>query len=241
MRIARKLMLLAMLAVAAAAVAAPSAFAQNEPLAHNQTPRLIVAQEVHAATDVPCPAVTPSPAPNPTPLVTAGGCRFHVVGTAITFAVHDAAGNEILVFTCNWEFDVRVDSAGEGYISHQEFTQGAAGTCTRRACGQVTPPTSEGRAFSFFMQETEPAPRERAVVLFCTEPIGAAGASHCEVTIPLTQPALHRYTFTANDASGHPPAVGIPRCELNGTFNQEAALGTTGENQAEQNVEIRHT
>jgi hypothetical protein len=243
MRIARKLTLLAMLAIAATALAAPSAFAQTEPELHNQAPRLLAAQEVHAANDVACPAVTPSPPPNPGPLVTVGGCRLHYLATTVVLSAHlSAGGTEVVVSTCDVEFDVRLDGAAEGYIAHQEFTQGATGTCTRRACGQVTPPTSEGRAYTVYGQETEVAgqgPREELVALFCTEDLANPVASHCEVTVPFAQTATHRYQFTASDVSGH--GAVFPHCELTGTFNQEATLQTTGEAQAEQNIEIRHT
>ncbi|HYI99553.1 MAG TPA: hypothetical protein VEX36_07760 [Thermoleophilaceae bacterium] len=241
MRIARKLTLLAMLAIAATALAAPSAFAQTEPELHNQTPRLLAAQEVHAGADIACPAVTPTPPPNPGPLVTAGGCRQHYSALNVVLSAHlSAGGTEVVVSTCNVEFDIRIDAAAEGYIAHQEFTQGTEGTCTRRACGQVTPPTSEGRAYTIYGQETEVAgqgPREAMVALFCTEDLVNPVASHCEVTVPFTQTATHRYQFLANDVSGHGTA--FPHCELTGTFSQET-LGTTGEGQTEQNVEIRH-
>jgi hypothetical protein len=243
MRTVRKLTLLAMLAIPATALAAPSAFAQTEPELHNQAPRLLVTQEVHAANDVACPAVTPSPPPNPGPLVTVGGCRGHYTATAVVLSAHlSAGGTEVVVSTCDVEVDKRGDSAGEGYVVHQEFTQGATGICARKACGQVTPPTSEGRAYTAYGQETEVAgqgPPEEVVVLFCTEDLANPVASHCEVIIPFTQGATHRYSFIANDVSGH--GAVFPHCELTGTFNQEATLQTTGEAQAEQNIEIRHT
>jgi hypothetical protein len=245
MRIARKLTLLAMLALAATALAAPSAFAQVEPELHNQTPRILVAQEVHANTDIACPAIAPTPPPAVSPVLTSGGCRQHYTAAAVVLTAHlSAGGTEVTVSTCDVEFDIRLDAAGEGWISHQEFTQGAVGTCSRRSCGQVTPPTDEGRAYTVYLQEREVAgvgPREEAVALFCTqqlaEPPGAA--SHCEVTVPFSQSSQHRYTFAANDVSGHGTA--FPHCELTGTFTQEATLQTSGEGNLEQNVEIRHT
>ncbi|HYJ00271.1 MAG TPA: hypothetical protein VEX36_11440 [Thermoleophilaceae bacterium] len=244
MRLARRLTSFAMFAISAMALAAPLAFAQSgEPELHNQTPRLLVAQEVHAANDVVCPAVTPTPPPNPGPLVTAGGCRGHYSAPNVVRSVHlSAGGTEVVISTCNAEFDIRLDAAGEGYLAHQEFTQGTQGTCTWRACGQVTPPTSEGRAYTVYLQETEvvgQGPREGAVILFCFENIDGTGASHCEVTVPMNQTATHRYQFNANDVSGH--GVAFPHCELTGLFTEEVTLGTTGEGQLEQRVEIRHT
>jgi hypothetical protein len=238
MRFTRKLTLLAMLAIAATALAAPTAFAQTEPMAHVQTPRLIVQQEIHAANDVNCPAVTPNPPPTPPPMVAAGGCRVHVVSSGgITIGTHDSAGIEMSIGLCDIEFDLRVDSAGEGFATHHELAGGPA--CPRKACGQVTPPASEGRIWSIYMQETEPAPRERFVFLFCSEPTPSGPAMHCELALPITQPTTHRYTFTAADINGH--GAGFPRCELTGVFNIEATPGLSGENLAEQNIEIRHT
>jgi hypothetical protein len=243
MRLALKPPLLVTLAIAASALAAPVAFAQVEPELHNQTPRVLVAQEVHAANDIACPAVAPSPPPAVAPTVTSGGCRLHISASNLAWSVHlSAGGTEVPISTCDFEFDARLDAAGEGWISHQEMTQSAGGTCTRRACGQITPPTSEGRAWTIYLQETEVAgqgPRETMVLLLCTEALDGTGASHCEFTIPVSQTATHRYQLTAADVSGHGSA--FPHCEWNATFNQEAVLGTTGEGQLEQNVEIRHT
>ena len=244
MRTARRFTLLVMLAIAATALTARSAFAQvGEPELHNQTPRVLAAQEVHAANDIVCPAVTPTPPPALSPTVTAGGCRLHFSAPNVVLTAHlSAGGTEVTVSSCNWEFDMRLDSAGEGWISHQELTQGTQGTCARRVCGQLTPPTSEGRAWTVYMQETEVAgqgPSESVVIHTCTEALDGTGASHCELTIPVSQPATHRYRLTANDASAH--GAVFPHCERTGTFDSEAVLGTTGEGQLEQNVEIRHT
>jgi hypothetical protein len=248
MRIARKLTLLAMLAIAAAALTAPSAFAQTstEPELHHSAPRVVVQSEVYAGgADINCPLVTPSPPASPPalpPLTAGGGCRTHVASAGtVTLSNHDAVGVEAVISGCTMEFDMRIDPAGEGYVTHQELTGGAG--CTRKACGQVTPPISEGRIWSFWMQESEIAgnpARERVTFLFCLEPVGGGGASHCEFSVPMSQPTVHRYRFTASDAAGHVPA-GSPRCEWDGIFDVEATPGTTGENLAEQNVEIRHT
>jgi hypothetical protein len=242
MRNARKLTLLATLALAATALAAPSALAQVEPELHNQAPRIAASQEIHGAADAVCPPVTPNPPVAVSPTSTSGGCRQHMSGPNVVLTAHlTAGGTEVSVTTCNFEFDRRIDPDGEGWISHQEFTPGTVGTCTRRACGQVTPPTSEGRGWTFYVQETEVAgqgPRESMIVLLCTESIDGSGTAHCEITIPISQLSLHRYRFTAADVSGH--GTVFPHCEWTGTFDEEAVLGTTGEAQAEQRVEIRH-
>ncbi|HYJ00291.1 MAG TPA: hypothetical protein VEX36_11540 [Thermoleophilaceae bacterium] len=242
MRIARKLTLLATMAIAAAALAAPPVLAQAEPELHVSVPRLVTVQEIHAATDTACPATAPQPAPVPSPIATTGGCRQHYTAPSMVLVSHLSAGGvEVTVSDCSIEFDMRLDAAAEGWISHQELT-GPANVCTRKACGQITPPTSEGRAWTVYLKEIEVAgqgPMEQMVVLICTEDLATPGASHCEVTIPMSQAAPHRYRFTAADVIGHGPA--FPRCELTGTFDREAVLQTTGEAQVEQSVEIRHT
>lgn len=244
MRIARKLTLRAMLAIAATALTAPSALAQTEPLAHNQTPLLIAQQEISGANDMVCPAVTPSPVPTPGPLVTGGGCRVHFSsdGSEVGFRSHLSAGGvEAFVAACNMEFDMRIDAAGEGYLSHQELTNGTSSTCEIKPCGQVTPPTSEGRAWSFYLREREPAPRETLIMLFCFEPENGGAPSHCEVTLiweVFSVTTAHRYRFGGGDVSGHGAA--FPHCEIFGQLNSETALETTGELQAEQRLEVRH-
>jgi hypothetical protein len=244
MRIARNLALLAMLALAATGLASPAALAQDtEPELHNQTPRLLVAQEAHGAPDVACPAVTPSPPPTPSPLVTTGGCRLHVASGAVGLLTHDFMGVEYLVGGCTMEFDVRIDSAGEGWLSHQEFANsGGAGVpgCGLRACGQPNQ-TGEGRAYSFYLREAEavgPA-REAGTFLMCF--LDSGGVSrHCEFTFPMSQPAIHRYHFLADTQAPH--GGWTPSCpELDGILSTEAGGPLSGEGLAYQNVEIRHT
>lgn len=241
MHTSRKLMLLAVVTAIEMALAVPFALGQvAEPELHNQAPRLIAAQEVHAAADVACPAVVPTPPVAVSPTVTSGGCRVHVasVGTVPLSAHLSAGGTEVVVLICSWEFDIRIDAAAEGWITHQEFTGGAE--CTKRACGQLAPPTSEGRAYSFHMGEVEPPARTEIVqMIFCTENLDGSQLTHCEVTFPVSQPSIHRYRFAGTDVSGH--GAFFPHCEYTGTFDVEGALGTSGEGQAEQNIEIRHT
>jgi hypothetical protein len=239
MRFARRRTRLALLAVAVPVLTVPTAFAQTEPELHGQAPRLIAAHEVHAAPDVACPAVTPTPPGAVSPNVTSGGCRIHVssVGQVPLGAHLSAGGTEVQVLTCEWEFDIRIDSAGEGWITHQDMS-GPLEFCTRQPCGVTA--ANEARAYSFHMSEVEPPARtETAQMLFCTEPIGVTQPSHCEVTFPLAQISTHRYQFVGTDVSGH--GTSFPHCELTGTFRVEAVPGTSGEGQIEQQIEIRHT
>jgi hypothetical protein len=244
MRHVRTSTLLATLAIAASTLAAPSASALLEPLAHNQTPRLLVSQEVHAAPDPLCPLVTPSPAPSPGPTVTSGGCRIHFSGTHIQFWTHEL-GMEGMIWDCNIEFDMRLDGSGEGYMTHQEFTDASVGSCTATACGQPSP-IDEGRAWSVFMREAEPAPTERLTFVICIKSSGGGvGDQHCEYTLDFSQPTPHRYRFTGGNTRAH--SGGDPFCEEIGgpvelgIFETEAVSGVTGEGQAEQLPEIRHS
>jgi hypothetical protein len=235
MPIVRKLLtLLAMLAFAAAA-GAPSALAQ---FPHNQTPRLIVKQEIHATSDMNCPAVTPNPAPDPLPVVTTGGCRVHIVSSppsTLILSLHTMAGAESVIANCVFEASMRIDVDGEGYLSHQELT--GAG-CMARACGQVNPPTGEGRAWPFYMREGDTAPKENVFVLLCTETLAGANPVTCEFTIPLSQPLIHRYRIQASHAAEHAPM--LTTCKISGNFTTEAGGPLSGEAQAYQNVEIQH-
>jgi hypothetical protein len=239
MRPVRKLPMAALLAIVAMALIAPSAAGQFEPLLHNQAPQLLVDNEI-SGQDPACPEdITPTPAPNPGPFVTTGGCILHVV------SVQPAGMNQVVhingvpasISTCGVEFDVRIDKLGEGYATHHEFT-GSAEVCTQKPCGQPAP-GGEGRAWSFFMRELGSEPRERLVILMCTEHInGMGGPRHCELTMPVSATSLHRYRLSAVDLAGHGSVS--PRCELNGTFDVETTTGTTPEGLTEQNVEIRH-
>jgi hypothetical protein len=235
MRPVRKSMLLALLVMAASALAAPAAFALPEPLAHDQTPRLLVAQEVHGAPDQACALVSPSPAPSPAPTVTSGGCRIHIAAADVEFWVN-VGGMQGRVWTCDIEADMRMDASGEGYLSHPELSQ-----CTATACGQ-TVPTDEGRAWSFYIREAEPAPTERITFVICLQdPNHGIGPVHCEYSVEFTEPAPHRYRFSS---TGSPQTGSGPYCFPGigaSFFEAEAVLGVTGEGQAEQLLEVRHS
>jgi hypothetical protein len=243
MRLVRKMVLLAMMAIAAAAVATPSASGQTEPLVHTQDPHLETRSEPGG---ILCPAVTPAPPAPATPEVftTGGGCRLHVTGTSIVLTAH-IFGIESTDSSCNVEFDMRVDAQGEGYLSHIELTQGATGTCTRRACHQTEagtpPPTgqSEGRPWGFYTREVSPG-AINLTMLFCLEPRGNPhGAElHCHIVLPLTETANHHYRLVGTDT----PAActdGL-RAELTGTFEAEEPPFNSSSEGAYSEVEINH-
>jgi hypothetical protein len=241
MRIARKLMLLALTALAAMALAAPSAFAQGpetEPLAVPASTDLSVTAEPAGTA---CSAVTPATPPVSGVFTTAGGCVVHGGGNNIVLSGH-LFGIESTDSTCTVEFDLRTDGSGRGYLAHQEFTTGTTGTCTRKPCDQATftSPQSEGRPWRGYASESQTgAPEETIRVLFCVEDRDADGGNrrHCNVVVPFTETANHRYPFTANDVN----ASGTPRCEINGTFTTEATqVSPSGEGQNRTQVEVNH-
>jgi hypothetical protein len=245
MRLARKLVLLAMMAIAAMAVVAPSAFAQNEPLVHNQDPQAEVRAEPGGGL---CPAVTPAPPAPATPEVftTGGGCRLHITGPDIVLTAH-VFGIESTDSTCDVEFDMRVDGQGEGYLSHFEFTPTASGqgTCTRRACHQseagTPPPTgqSEGRPWGFWGREVATG-AINITALFCVEPRGNPNGAetHCQIVLPLTEIANHHYRVVGNDT----PCAGTAgfRGEITGTLEAEEPPFNSSPEGAYSEVEINH-
>ena len=236
MRYAHTLVLLVMAALSIAALIAPQALAQ-EPLQHNQSPDLQARVEPGGTL---CPVVTPTPVPTTPPVNTSGGCRIHARGLNILLEAH-IFGFETVDSTCDTEFDARLDSSAEGYLTHAELTQGTQGTCTRRPCG-TTSPGVEGRPWSAYGRENG-AEFETITVLFCLWGIDNQTNTHCEVSIPFAEfeggvPTNHRYQIVAFDQECH--GVAGFRGELTGVWNTEMVTGTNGESQTEQQVEINH-
>lgn len=225
MRLVRKLTLLAILAIAATALMAPAASAQ-EPLVHNQMPGLQAGLEPG---NQPCPAVVQFAGGG-----TAGGCRLHITGTNIAFVGH-MIGGEVINSTCNIEVVARLDASVEGFFTHAEMTDAPIGECHRRPCGFV-PNGFEGRPWSFFATEVA-AGVERLTALFCVQD-DLGNQRHCEVDFGLVEPMNHRYGL--NVPAGGATCHGAPR-ELLGTWGVEVDPGQTGEMEAEQQVEINHT
>lgn len=244
MRIAHKLVPLAVTVVVGMAFMAPSALAvgvsshdgvSTEPELHDQASDLQVRAEPDGSL---CAAVTPAASTNPSPTLTAGGCRIHVTGNEIRVSVHLSAAQEMDVSVCDVEFDVRVDSAGEGWVVHQEFTDDTPGSCTRQPCAS-NPPDAEAKAWGLHMRETgSVGPRELATMLLCLAD-QAGGQSHCEIDLIVLETSNHRYAVLGGPGC-HQPANTFPRTEITGRVDTEAVLGTTGESQTEQQIEINH-
>lgn len=224
MHLVRKLTLLAVVAMAATALMAPTAFAQ-EPLVHDQNPELQAGVEPG---NQPCPAVVVGGGG-----ALMGGCILHIVGTNIQFIGH-AAGIEVLNSTCNIEMVARLDASVEGFLTHNEMVDGVGGECHYRPCGVVMS-GDEGRPWAFFASEVA-AGTESLTALLCLRD-QAGTEAHCEVDLGMTQPVNHRYTFAT--PAGGATCHGAPR-EVNGSWGVEGQLGITGEGQFEQQVEINH-
>jgi len=251
MRLARKLMLLAVMAIAAMALAAPSAFAQHgpetEPLALPANTDLSVAAEPAGTV---CSNVLPATPPATGLFTTSGGCLVHGGGNNVVFCGH-LFGIELVDSTCNVEFDLRVSGTGTGYLTHQELTQGTAGTCSRRPCNfpltapneEPVAPQGESRPWRGYARELNVAPGNEAInVLFCVENrhtlTPRTNVRHCNIVVPFVETTNHRYTFTANDREGSTASNGT-RCELTGTFTTEATQLAGGESPRTQ-VEVNH-
>lgn len=225
MRLVRKLTLLAILAIAATALMAPAASAQ-EPLLHDQTPGLQVGTEPG---NQPCPAVVLLLGGG-----TSGGCLLHITGTNVAFIGH-MVGGEVVGSRCNIEVTARIDAAAEGFFTHAEMTDPPMGECHRRPCGYVEG-QFEGRPWAFSASEVA-AGVEALTVLFCVQD-DMGNQRHCELDFGLVQPVNHRYGL--NVPAGGGSCHGVPR-EMTGTWGVEGDPGQTGEMEAEQQVEINHT
>ena len=267
MRILRKLVLLAIMAIAATALAAPTAFGASasqhdgrslEPQLPHTAPELQVREET---SNVLCPAVTPAAGTVPSPTLTSGGCKAHVRGNAIRLIAHLPDGNEIQVSNCNVELELRIDSTGRGWITHQELVDVTMGSCTRHPCPQLPEPAepAEAKAWGFSLRERGTVvPRETATVLFCLSASSDEHGpqSHCEVEVPFTETeggvaTNHRYHFdarrddpiTAGVSCHHSPQTEVPRGEIFGEFNTEMVNSLAGPEGGvvEHRVEINHT
>lgn len=107
MRIGRKLMLLAVMAIAAMAAVAPNAFGQS----------VEVTDEATAGAH--CPTLA------------AGGCTAHGSSTGNVVLTAHIFGIESTVTTCTNEFDLVTDEDGNGRLQNQVL---AGPNCTRQPC-----------------------------------------------------------------------------------------------------------
>jgi len=218
MRFARKLALLATMALAALALAAPSAFGQ-------------ALQTTNEATGADCPSVSA------VGHAISGGCVIHASSEGeITLRQH-IFGIESTVSVCENEFTGRLGPNGAGFINQQ--TLGDHGDCAREPCDEETG-TKEKRPWPATGREQFLHPGKEGVLraVFCVETLTntshPSGETNCTVDVPFTlfNASTHRYEF--GEPVNEMPGIGTAgfRCELIGHWLTEATPGP-GEDTAE--------
>ena len=125
MRIARKLMLLAAMAIAALAITASTAAAEIEPV-----------EVVNEATAEHC----------------APTCTVHATGSGTAISAH-FMGNEFPQLLCNDEFSGSISEGAEGEIHTQEWMPVSAGSCWKEPCGADTQESGDGNHWPFNIYE----------------------------------------------------------------------------------------
>ncbi len=214
MRLARKLVLTAAMALAAMAMTAGTASAQEE-------------------------AVNVFNEPSGTACSTAtGNCDHHVSGSSVL--TQHIFGAESQASACNDEFVARLGPDGNGTIP--TYTNNApVFPCTRLKCNGSGEPVAETTWPITNTGEYTAAGQTldgHLSVRFCLDnasgPLNAVGM-HCNVELDVDATASHRYRFTA--VNEHCP-LGIPgiEAELDGTWNSE-----TTPDAGQEHIEIVHT
>ena len=216
MRFARKLALLAVMAMAAMAFAAPSAFGQGLEITDET-------QGGHCPENV---AVTGH--------TVTGGCLVHARSETEFVLRQHIFGIESTAFTCEEEFHARLNHLGEGYIFNQQLTQHPGDVCDREACEEeIDPPPFERRPWHAIGREnnntTDPHPTWENILrkFFCiedpTSTTHPSGETQCVVDVPFREdPAnSHKYEFGETTEM---PGIGTAgfRCELIGHWLTEA-------------------
>jgi hypothetical protein len=222
MRNARKLVLLAVMALAAMALTAPTAFGQLQE--DHETLEL-----KNTTTGVHCPAVNMANK--------SGGCLIHAKSEptqGVELRKH-VFGIESHITTCDNEFTGRVNEDAEGYIGHQLLT---GASCVRQPC-KVDGVTTEWPAHGDEAHkdtvpkagETGVLPshghREVLTVTFCVEPIGGGADESCETSVPFNQTVAGKAEFgTGEEIAGH--GFSGFRCELIGHWETEHTSSPEG-------------
>ncbi len=213
MRLARKLVLTAAMALTAMAMTAGTASAQEESVAVFSEP-----------SGTACSTAT-------------GNCDHHVSGSSV-LTTH-VFGSESQASACNDEFVARLGPNGTGTIP--TYTNNAPTfPCTRVNCNGVgelaaepTWPVTNTGEYTAAGQTLD----GHLTVRFCLDLPTAPNDTgvHCTVEIDFDATATHRYRFTA--VNEHCP-LGIPgvEAELDGTWNTEVTPGS-----GQEHIEIVHT
>jgi len=221
MRVARKSILLAIMALALSASAAASAFGQT----------LEVEDELNGGH---CPPVS---------LVghtVTGGCEVHGASEGEVTMRQHVFGIESTVTTCETEGTGRVNEDGEGYATQAIIT--SHGACNRQPCDEETG-TKEVRPAHGVGREdsSHPGYSEIGRATFCSE--SPSNTSHpsgevsCLIDVPGRESEINHQGESGEPPPGEIPGIGTAgfRCELIGHWMTEAA--NSGE---ETNTEVIH-
>ncbi len=213
MRLARKLVLIAAMALAAMAMTAGTASAQEEPV-----------NVFNEGNGVACSTV-------------AGNCDLHVSGSSVL--TQHVFGSESQASACNDEFVARLGPNGNGSIP--TYTNNApVAPCTRIKCNGVGEPVAEATWPVTGTGEYTTAGQNidgHLSVRFCLDLASNPNGTgvHCTVEIDVDATSTHRYRFTAMNE--HCP-LGIPgvEAELDGVWDSETSLDP-----GQEQIEIVHT
>jgi hypothetical protein len=221
MRDIRKLVLLAVMALAATAIAAPAALAQSNPENHETL------ELRNKATGAHCPAVT-----KPTAHTVAGGCFTHTKSQGEWEFRKHVFGIESHFTSCEVEFYERLNEDGEGYMLHQSFSHPS---CVRRPCQEPSPET-EPTPWPAHLDElhkpgvngetglTSPIGGHTEILTFnfCVEPIGGGTDETCEIDVAFNQTATPSQ-YEGGGAGSEMASHGISgfRCEIVGHYITE--------------------
>jgi hypothetical protein len=217
MRLARKLLLLSMMALVALGLMAASATAQGVTVLEEE------AEGNHA-----CATLEPAAETSPTPLAqdVSGGC--HVVfnsepGTNVPLIAH-TAGGPVEQSNCEISLEARVDSDGEGYVTGFTFDPPhppSAVACTRTPCDNSN---AEQLVWPIHIRETDGV--ERIEATFCLRSAaaapGTAGIS-CHVNVPWNSEGGHAYEADLDVACDNAPFTFI---EIEGHLLSDTTLAT---------------
>jgi len=212
MRFARKLTLLATMAIAALALAAPSAFGQSLEITNE-------------ATGAHCGSLTVG-----THSVS-GGCQVNAVsetmsnGDDVVLRQH-IFGIESTVTECTNQFTANLNEDGEGYLTNQVLG-GAA--CSREPCNEEA---SGGAQDPWHGTGREDDTGSWLRSVFCVTQDNQHSNINCTVDVPFSEVGDHNYEF--GHANGtEMPGIGTAgfRCELQGHWANTGA--TSG-------VEVTH-
>lgn len=221
----RKLLLLAVMAIAATVVAVPAASGQLQEN-HETLEYLQESIGTH------CPAVS-----KPTAHTVSGGCLIHASSEAGVELRKHVFGVESHLTSCQNEFQGRVNEDAEGFIINQALT---GASCQRQPCKEAG--QAQGTPWPAHGDEAHKATvpkagetgvpsiaghREVLTASLCIEPIGGGADETCELDFPANQVGgTHAGEYgDAAELASH--GVGGFRCEVVGHWNSET--GGAGE------------